>query len=47
MDGLGGTSNTYLYCALIASVKAIRKIILAIVTSRIATTLLPNGQIAH
>ena len=47
MDGLGGTCKTYLYHALIVSVKAKRSIILVTTTSRIVATLLLGGWIAY
>ena len=40
VDELGGIGKSYLYCALIVTVKAKGKINLAIATSRIVATLL-------
>ena len=47
MDGLRGIGRTYLYRALLASVRAKGSIILATTTFGIATTLLPGGRTTH
>ncbi|XP_028053298.1 uncharacterized protein LOC114257721 [Camellia sinensis] len=47
VDRPGGTGRTYLYCALLASVRSQGRIAIAKATSGIAATLLPGGRTAH
>ncbi|XP_028093744.1 ATP-dependent DNA helicase PIF2-like [Camellia sinensis] len=47
VDGPGGTGKTYLYRALLASVRSQGRIAIATATSGIAATLLPGGRTAH
>lgn len=45
--GYGGTGKTFLWKALIASVRASGHIVLPVASSGIAATLLPSGRTAH
>ncbi|XP_028095507.1 ATP-dependent DNA helicase PIF2-like [Camellia sinensis] len=47
VDDLGGTGKTYLYRALLASVRSQGRIAITTATSGIAATLLPGGRTAH
>ncbi|XP_024168009.1 ATP-dependent DNA helicase PIF1-like [Rosa chinensis] len=47
VDGPGGTGKTYLYRALLATLRSNNHIILATATSGIAATILPGGRTAH
>ncbi|XP_028092146.1 uncharacterized protein LOC114292392 [Camellia sinensis] len=47
VDGPGGTGKTYLYRALLASVRSQGRIAIATATFGIAATLLPGGRTAH
>ncbi|KAB2625677.1 hypothetical protein D8674_017337 [Pyrus ussuriensis x Pyrus communis] len=47
VDGLGGTEKTYLYRALLASLRRLGHIVLTTASSGIATTILPSGRTAH
>ncbi|XP_050121397.1 uncharacterized protein LOC126599088 [Malus sylvestris] len=47
VDGPGGTRKTYLYRALLATLRSNGHIILAIATSGIAATILPGGRTSH
>ena len=47
IDGPGGTGKTYLYCALLASVRSSGKIALATATSGVAASIMPGGRTAH
>ncbi|XP_050909714.1 uncharacterized protein LOC127123547 [Lathyrus oleraceus] len=47
VDGLGGTSRTFLYRTLMASLRSRGEIVLATTSSGIAAILLPGGRIAH
>jgi hypothetical protein len=47
MDGLGGTSKTPLYKALLARVQSKGLIAIATATSGIAASILPGGRTAH
>ncbi|KAM1736615.1 hypothetical protein ACFX12_014956 [Malus domestica] len=47
VDGPGGTRKTYLYRALLATLRSNGHIILAIATSGIAATILPGGRTTH
>ncbi|XP_062014500.1 uncharacterized protein LOC133731039 [Rosa rugosa] len=47
IDGPGGTGKTYLYRALLATLRNNDHIVLATATSGIAATILPGGRTAH
>lgn len=47
IDGPGGTGKTFLYRALLATVRATRGIALAVASSGVAASLLPGGRTAH
>ncbi|XP_047262928.1 uncharacterized protein LOC107859447 [Capsicum annuum] len=47
IDGPGGTGKTFLYCALLATVRSKGLIALATTTSGVATSVLPGGRTAH
>ncbi|CAN6548323.1 unnamed protein product [Malus baccata var. baccata] len=47
MGGPGGTGKTYLYRALLASLRRLGHIVLATASSGIAATILPGGRTAH
>ena len=47
LDGPGGTGKTFVYCALLATLRGEGKIVLALATTGIAATLLPLGRTAH
>ena len=47
VDGLGGTGKTFLYRALLASLRSDGHIAIATATSSIAATLLPGGRTTH
>ncbi|CAK8560424.1 unnamed protein product [Lathyrus sativus] len=47
VDGLGGTGKTFLYRALMASLRSRGEIVLATASSGIAATLLPGCRTAH
>ncbi|XP_026434864.1 ATP-dependent DNA helicase PIF1-like isoform X1 [Papaver somniferum] len=47
IDGLGGTGKTYLYRAILATIRKNGGIALATATSGIAATMLPGGRTAH
>ncbi|KAI5419734.1 hypothetical protein KIW84_043772 [Lathyrus oleraceus] len=47
VDGPGGTSKTFLYRTLMASLRSRGEIVLATASSGIAATLLPGGRTAH
>jgi hypothetical protein len=47
VDGLRGTSKTFLYRCLIATVHSEGLIAVATATSRIATSIMPGGRTAH
>ncbi|KAL7212076.1 hypothetical protein ACSBR2_014860 [Camellia fascicularis] len=47
VDGPGGIGKTYLYCALLASIRSQGRIAIATTTSGIAATLLPGGRTTH
>lgn len=46
IDGPRGIGKTFLYRALLASIRSQRKIALAIATSGVAASILPNGRTA-
>ncbi|XP_061993673.1 uncharacterized protein LOC133711585 [Rosa rugosa] len=47
VDGPGGTGKTYLYRALLATLRSNDHIVLATTTSGIAATIMPGGRTAH
>ena len=47
MDGVGGTSKTFLYCTLIANLRSEGQIVLVTALYGIVVTLLPGGRTAH
>ncbi|KAB2602049.1 hypothetical protein D8674_003054 [Pyrus ussuriensis x Pyrus communis] len=47
VDGPGGTGKTYLYRALLASLRRLGHIVLATTSSGIAATILPGGRTTH
>lgn len=47
VDGPGGTGKTYLYQALLATVRSHGKIAVATATSGVAASILPGGRTAH
>ena len=47
MDGLGGTRKTYLYKALLATIRSQKKIAVATATSGVAASIMPGGRTAH
>ncbi|XP_027096151.1 ATP-dependent DNA helicase PIF1-like [Coffea arabica] len=47
VDGLGGTGKSFLYRALLADVRSKWYLALAMITSGIATSILPGGRIVH
>ncbi|KAL0292299.1 UNVERIFIED_CONTAM: hypothetical protein Scaly_2597300 [Sesamum calycinum] len=47
IDGPGGSGKTFLYCAILAYLRANNHIVIATATSAIAATLLPGGRTAH
>lgn len=47
MDGPGGTGKTFLYRALLATVRSNKQIALATASSGVAASILPNGRTAH
>ncbi|XP_075113226.1 uncharacterized protein LOC107763530 isoform X2 [Nicotiana tabacum] len=47
VDGPGGTEKTFLYRALLATVRSIRYIALTTATSGVAASILPGGRTAH
>ncbi|KAG5550811.1 hypothetical protein RHGRI_015690 [Rhododendron griersonianum] len=47
IDGPGGTGKTFLYRALLATVRSQQKIALATASSGVAASILPNGRTAH
>ncbi|KAL6587727.1 hypothetical protein OROMI_000705 [Orobanche minor] len=47
IDGPGGTGKTFLYRALLASVRSRKQIALAVASSGVAASLLPGGRTAH
>ncbi|XP_068340932.1 uncharacterized protein [Pyrus communis] len=47
VDGPGGTGKTYLYRALLASLRRLGHIVLATASSGIAATILPGGRTTH
>jgi hypothetical protein len=47
MDGPGGTGKTYLYKALLATIRSQNKIAVATATSGVAASIMPGGRTAH
>ncbi|KAK9280130.1 hypothetical protein L1049_013817 [Liquidambar formosana] len=47
LDGPGGTGKTFLYCALLATIRSMNHVALAIATVGIVASILPGSCIAH
>jgi hypothetical protein len=47
VDGPGGTGKTYLYRALLATIRSQNKIAIATATSGVAASIMPGGRTAH
>ncbi|PWZ44009.1 ATP-dependent DNA helicase PIF1 [Zea mays] len=47
VSGHGGTGKTFLWNAIVSYLRAIRKIVLTVASSGVASLLLPNGRTAH
>jgi hypothetical protein len=47
VDGPGGTRKTYLYRALLATIRSQNKIVVATTTSSVAASIMPGGRTAH
>jgi hypothetical protein len=47
VDGPGGTGKTYLYRALLATVRGEGKILVATATSGVAASIMPGGRTSH
>ena len=47
LDGPGGTGKTFLYRALLATIRSTKNIALATATSGVAASILPGGRTAH
>ncbi|XP_066361095.1 uncharacterized protein [Miscanthus floridulus] len=47
VDGPGGTEKTYLYRALLATIRSHKKITVAIATSGVTASIMPGGRTAH
>jgi hypothetical protein len=47
VDGLGGTSKTFLYSCLLSTVRAQGRVVVAVASSGIAVLLLDGGRTAH
>jgi hypothetical protein len=47
VDGPGGTGNTYLYRALVATIRSQNKIAVETATSSVAASIMPGGRTAH
>ncbi|WVZ67157.1 hypothetical protein U9M48_016277, partial [Paspalum notatum var. saurae] len=47
VDGSGGTGKTFLYKALLATVRGVGKIVVATATSGVAASIMPGGRTAH
>eukprot|EP01022_Parablepharisma_sp_SALTPOND_P012908 TRINITY_DN1680_c0_g1_i1.p4 TRINITY_DN1680_c0_g1~~TRINITY_DN1680_c0_g1_i1.p4 ORF type:complete len:149 (-),score=15.04 TRINITY_DN1680_c0_g1_i1:1119-1565(-) len=47
IDGAAGTGKTFLYKAILAYMRANKKVVVPVASSGIAATLLPGGQTAH
>lgn len=46
-SGYGGTGKTFLWNTIVSYLRARKKIVLAVASSRVASLLLPNGRTAH
>jgi ABC-type ATPase involved in cell division len=47
VDGPGGTGKTYLYKALLATIRSQKKIAMATTLSGVAASIMPGGRTAH
>ena len=47
VDGPGGTGKTFLYRALLATIRGQGKIVVATATSGVAASIMPGGRTAH
>jgi hypothetical protein len=47
VDGRGGTRKTYLYKALLSTIRSQKKIIMATATSGVAASIMSGGRTAH
>ena len=47
VDGPGGTGKTYLYRALVATIRSQKKIDVATATSGVTASIMPGGRTAH
>jgi len=47
VDGPGGTGKTYLYRALVATIRSQKKIAVATATSGVAASIMPGGRTSH
>ncbi|XP_066344343.1 uncharacterized protein [Miscanthus floridulus] len=47
VDGPSGTKKTYLYRALLVTICSQKKIVVAIATSSVVTSIMPGGRTAH
>jgi hypothetical protein len=47
VDGPGRTGKTYLYRALLATIRSQKKIVVATSTSGVAASIMPSGRTAH
>ena len=47
VDGSGGTGKTYLYRALVATIRNQKKIVVATATSGVAASIMPGGRTTH
>ena len=47
VDGPGGTEKTYLYRALLATIRSQKKIAVATATSGVVASIMPGGRTAH
>jgi ABC-type ATPase involved in cell division len=47
VDGPGGTGKTFLYKALLGTIRSQNKIAIAIATAGVATSIIPGGRTAH
>jgi superfamily II DNA or RNA helicase len=47
VDGPGGTGKTYLYKALLATIRSQKKIVVATTSSGVTASIMPSGRTAH
>jgi chromosomal replication initiation ATPase DnaA len=47
VSGYGGTGKTYLWNAIVATIRSHQKIVLTVASSGVASLLLPGGRTAH